>query len=88
MTSQTGEDGTGVLEHLTRAGVELQQALGSLRKSESQLKAAGQRAAEQGRIAPQIRSLRKDIDALANIVGETIVDLIRRSAEIEAKSQG
>ena len=82
MASQTSGDGKTVLEHLTKAGVDLQKGLSGLRKAESQLRAAGQPAADEGRI----QALRKDIDAVANIVGETIVDLIQRSVEMQAKS--
>jgi hypothetical protein len=77
-----------VLQYLTDAGQALQVVDGMLNGIERNLRAAGQLAIEEGHPYVQIAHLRGEIGTLSQIVGETVFELIRKAAEVEANSQG
>jgi len=45
-------------------------------------------AAKQQRPTDQIVSLQRDLDALENLIGDQLKDLVRKMAEVEAGSRG
>lgn len=77
-----------ILGHLTSAGQELSQVVGHLNKAERHLWHAYNLAVIEGRPSDQVESLRGEIQTLTQFVGETVFELVRKSAEVEAKSKG
>jgi len=46
------------------------------------------KAASEGRPTVQIHQLKREVETLAQIIDETILELLRKAAEVEARSEG
>lgn len=77
-----------ILELLNLAGRELTQVVGLLNSAEGSLWRASNLAVIEQRPSVQIDYLRGEIKTLNQIVGDTVLELIRKAAEVEAKSKG
>jgi hypothetical protein len=86
--SETEPEPQTILGHLTSVGEELTQVIGHLNKAERHLWHANNIAVIEGRPSVQVAFLHREVQALTQIVGETVFDLVQKSAEVEAKSKG
>jgi len=76
------------IDHLTKVGQELTEAIGHLNKAERHAWHAMNLAVIEGRPSVQVEFLRRELLALTQLIGETVFDLVRKAAEVEAKSRG
>jgi hypothetical protein len=77
-----------ILGRLTSAGQELTEVIGHLNKAERHLWHACNLAVIEGRPNVQVEFLRGEVLTLTQIIGETVFDLVQKSAEVEAESKG
>ncbi len=77
-----------ILGHLTSVGQELTEVVGHLNKAERHLWHASNLAVIEGRPNVRVEFLRGEVQTLTQIIGETVFELVQKSAEVEAKSKG
>jgi len=77
-----------VLGHLQFAYMKMRLIKASLVDVRISLSNARELAVEQKRPTSQILSLQHDLDALEELIGDQITDLLRKLAEVETGSRG
>jgi len=77
-----------VPDELLDIGLDLRLVQKELERIAGRFEATAMQAAAEGRPTVQIQHLRGEVETLAKIIDETILELIRKVAEVEAKSEG
>ena len=77
-----------VLGYLTPTLTQLQSLMIDIRGMQADVSNAYQLAVQQGKPTVQIRFFQDELDALYNIVGEQILPMVQKLAEVEAGSKG
>jgi hypothetical protein len=78
----------GVPAELLDIGLDLRLVQQELARIGGRLKLTAEQAARSGWPTVQILHLQGEVETLAKIIDETILELIRKAAEVEANSEG
>jgi hypothetical protein len=75
-------------DELLDIGLDLRVVQTELQRIGARLEGTATQAAAEGRPTVQIRHLHGEVETLAKIIDETVLDLLQKTAEVEAKSEG
>jgi hypothetical protein len=77
-----------VPDELLDIGLDLRLVQTELLRIAVRFEATATQATTEGRPTVQIQHLRGEVETLAKIIDETILELLQKTAEVEAKSEG